>query len=72
MTRESVILNVCGGLECRSECLTNMQEALGSIPSKEKKREKKGGKGRKERKEKARELNTTKQQHTSDPKYYMQ
>lgn len=52
MTRESVILNVCGGLECRSECLTNMQEALGSIPSKEKKREKKGGKGRKERKEK--------------------
>lgn len=71
MTRQSVILNVFGGLECRSECLTNMQEALGSIPSKEK-REKKGEKGRKERKEKARELNTTKQQHTSDPKHYMQ
>lgn len=63
MTRESVILNVCGGLECRSECLPNMQEALGSIPSK-------GKKGK--RKEKARELNTTKQQHTSDPKHYMQ
>lgn len=72
MTRELVVLNVCGGLEGRSERLTNVQEALGSTPSKEKKREKKGGKGRKERKEKARELNTTKQQHTSDPKHYMQ
>lgn len=50
MTRESVILNVCGGLECRSECLTNMQEALGSIPSKEKKREKKGGERKKRKK----------------------
>lgn len=41
VTRESVILNSCGGLECRSECLPNIQEALGSIPSKEKERERK-------------------------------
>lgn len=48
MTRESVILNVCGGLECRSECLPDMPEALGSISSKKKKREK----GEREEKEK--------------------
>lgn len=51
MTRESVILNVCGGLECRSECLPDMQEALGSIPSKKKKREKKGEREEKEKRE---------------------
>lgn len=64
MTRESVILNSYGELECRSECLANIQETVGSISNK-----KKGGRrGR----EKVRELNTTKQQPTTDPQHCMQ
>lgn len=72
MTRESVILNSCGGLECRSECLTtiytegpefNPYQGKGEG---EEGRERRGG-------EKVNELSTTtKQQTTTDPQYYMQ
>jgi hypothetical protein len=55
MTREPVILNICGDLQCRSECLPNRQEALGSIPSKEKKRVKKREREEAKKKKKKRE-----------------
>lgn len=52
MTRESVILNSCGGLECRSECLTTIYtEGPEFNPySKKKEREKKEERGGEERK----------------------
>lgn len=66
MTRESVILNSCGGLECRSECLTTIYtEGPGFNPYQ--------GKGEgEEGREKVNKLSTTKQQTTTDPQHHMQ